>query len=168
MPEHYQFHPNRPQVRAVAAAVAVVFNVPVPVITGMGRSREKVVARRALCYLAAERIGYSMSHIGRCIQRDHTTVLHHVVRARIQVPLNAELRAMIDAAEALAWTQTHIGRSQHVGSAHKTATAADSAVGEPYVIPAADGVWSAGDLARMNRAFAVAFGSVSSFQSYQS
>ena len=69
---------------AARAIVDVVANVTgVPACAILGRCRQPQIARaRHMTYLAMYARGASFETIGRLMQRDHSTVLHGVRRAR--------------------------------------------------------------------------------------
>lgn len=64
-------------VRGIIAEVALAHRVTVEDILGHGRSAPLVKARHeAIIEVAIRRPAFSLSQIGRCFSRDHTTILH--------------------------------------------------------------------------------------------
>lgn len=61
--------------REVVAQVAAETGVAVELITGENRRPKTARARHIVCQRLRER-GYSLTKIGRLMQRHHTTVLH--------------------------------------------------------------------------------------------
>lgn len=64
-------------VEGLARMVATESAVPIEIILGRRRTRTVVAARRKLC-IALRDAGLSYPEIGRCIGRDHTSVIHLV------------------------------------------------------------------------------------------
>jgi chromosomal replication initiation ATPase DnaA len=64
-------------VRGIIAEVALAHRVTVEDILGPGRSAPLVEARhKAIIEVAVRRPAFSLPQIGRCFNRDHTTILH--------------------------------------------------------------------------------------------
>lgn len=64
-------------VRGIIAEVALAHRMTVEDILGAGRSAPLVKARhQAIIEVAIRRPAFSLSQIGRCFSRDHTTILH--------------------------------------------------------------------------------------------
>lgn len=72
---------KRTAVRVIAQQVALDTGIPINQI--LSRERRHVVARaRHLVMYRAHKAGHSLSHIGRCLDRDHTSVIHGIRRIR--------------------------------------------------------------------------------------
>lgn len=68
-------------VRTLVNKAAAVFDVPASQVYGPARFRPISRARQAV-YLAATEQGWGVSHIGRILNRDHSTVTYGVGNAR--------------------------------------------------------------------------------------
>ena len=68
--------------RRVLAVVAEEFATSAPQILSARRDRGIILARQALCYILREKLNWTLGEIGHFVNRDHTTVLHAVRRAR--------------------------------------------------------------------------------------
>ena len=53
-----------------------------------GRRAEVVRAKRMFCAILREHTGYTFSEIGRCINQDHSTVIHHISRHKASLTKN--------------------------------------------------------------------------------
>lgn len=63
-------------VRDLISIVCYLQDLSVDKFMGARQSREVVLARAAVSILA-HGFGHSFSHIGRCLGRDHSTIMHH-------------------------------------------------------------------------------------------
>jgi chromosomal replication initiation ATPase DnaA len=72
-------------VRGIIAEVALEHRVTVEDILGHGRSAPLVEARhKAIIEVAIRRPAFSLSQIGRCFNRDHTSVLHVLRKNKVR------------------------------------------------------------------------------------
>lgn len=95
----------RPHLKAVLVAVARRWNVEVDDLASIRRTQKLVEPRRAFYALARQLTLRSIAEIGRMIDRDHTTALHHILRAE---PVMAELRQTLTAGAGLdAWLEAY-------------------------------------------------------------
>jgi chromosomal replication initiation ATPase DnaA len=76
-----------PSIARLVAAVAVEFDLTERAILSPRRDAAFVTARQVVMHLAVTQLCKSLPTIGRCLQRDHTTVLHgsRVIARRICV-----------------------------------------------------------------------------------
>jgi chromosomal replication initiation ATPase DnaA len=65
------------ELRALLVAIANLHGITAQAMRGRGRKPYLVDARRDFCRAASSR-GYTTPAIARAIDRDHTTVLHHL------------------------------------------------------------------------------------------
>ena len=72
-------HANRKTVRAIAEQVAMDLGLSLDEILGPTR-RQPITRARQLIMYRAHQAGHSLSHIGRCLNRDHTSVLWGIRR----------------------------------------------------------------------------------------
>lgn len=56
--------------------------IPVAAVRGQVRTRAAISARRAIC-IELRKLHMSYGEIGRMINRDHTSVIHHLKRAGV-------------------------------------------------------------------------------------
>ncbi len=71
----------RPTCRALVALVAEFYGLRVDEITGPGRRRLLIEARRMACFLCKRVVDASTTQIGRALKRDHSTVCYHLAQA---------------------------------------------------------------------------------------
>ena len=90
--------PPEPTIREVQRATAAIFGVPLAAMTERGNTRDITRARHAAMYLARRLTGKSTTVIGRAFERDHTTVLNGVERARDIFRHDPAFRMLIAAA----------------------------------------------------------------------
>lgn len=77
--------------RAVAELTAKAFDTNLKILCSTSRSREHTKARFAVWYLVKEfRPEASLKELGRLLDKDHTTVIHGLVRAKEFAELNRE------------------------------------------------------------------------------
>lgn len=69
-----------PSIAEIEAATCIEFNVRLNDMRSDRRWQEVARARQVAMFLARERTPYSLPQIGRCFNRDHTTVIHAVRR----------------------------------------------------------------------------------------
>jgi chromosomal replication initiator protein len=91
-----------PSITRLIAAAAAEFGVNWRAITGEVRVAEIVLARQVVMYLAATRLHRSLPVIGRCLNRDHSTVLHGRDRIAALVAQDADLAARVERVAAAA------------------------------------------------------------------
>jgi chromosomal replication initiation ATPase DnaA len=74
-----------PSIARLVAAAAAEFDVTERAILSPRQDAAFVTARQVVMHLAVTQLCKSLSAIGRCLQRDHTTVLHgsRAIAARI-------------------------------------------------------------------------------------
>jgi hypothetical protein len=85
-----------PSVQAIQAVVASIAGVPLQSMTQACQRQFFVRPRWVAMFIAHDRYGYSLCHIGRRFRRDHTSVLHAMRRmARMRIDDN-EIRDLID------------------------------------------------------------------------
>lgn len=65
-----------PSIRRVVEAVAAEWGVTPAAILSVRRAAVFVEPRQVAMWLAAQHLGHSLPRIGRCLLRDHTTVMH--------------------------------------------------------------------------------------------
>lgn len=87
--EPYLPYPRSPRQRShglaaseVVAVVAAHFGVTAGELISASRRREVTEARQAAMLVLHDHMGYSYSDVGRMLDRDHTTVMAGVARAR--------------------------------------------------------------------------------------
>jgi chromosomal replication initiation ATPase DnaA len=78
---------------SIVAECASHYRVQVGHILGQSRLSEVCRARMAACYIAHLH-GYSYSHIGRQLERDHSTVMHAVARVSASPTWRADVEAL--------------------------------------------------------------------------
>jgi chromosomal replication initiator protein len=91
-----------PSITRLIAAAAAEFGVNWRAITGEVRVAEIVLARQVVMYLAATRLHRSLPVIGRCLNRDHSTVLHGRDRIAALVAKDPDLAARVERVAAAA------------------------------------------------------------------
>lgn len=76
----------RPDAEAIIAATCSVCGITKTLLFAQHRWQKLVEARRIASYLMVDGRGLSMPQAGKIMQRDHTTILHHVrtVRRRLE------------------------------------------------------------------------------------
>lgn len=74
----------RPSIR-VAYFVGRYFNLPPESIKGERREKRFVKARQLTIYILREDFKFSLTQIGRCMNRDHSTVLHSIRSVNRQI-----------------------------------------------------------------------------------
>lgn len=79
----------------ISERISGTFNVPKTSILGKSRKLEFLTGRHALCYVATN-FGYSSVKIGKFIGRDHSTVLHSVIRAKEKMVTDDEFKRLVD------------------------------------------------------------------------
>jgi hypothetical protein len=62
----------------VADAICEKHYITLDALRGYGRTRELVVARREFSFICYYKLGKSTSQIGKYINKDHTTIVHHL------------------------------------------------------------------------------------------
>jgi chromosomal replication initiation ATPase DnaA len=85
-----------PSIGRLIAAAAAEFGVTYRAILGHVRVAEIVVARQVVMYLAATRLHRSLPLIGRCLNRDHSTVLHGRERIAVLVARDPDFAARVE------------------------------------------------------------------------
>lgn len=84
--------------RDIIAEAANIFGLPEAQIVGRSRERRYLLPRYACCYLGRRLTSMSYPMIGRAFDnRDHSSVIHAVRRAKHQLERDPEYRAYIDA-----------------------------------------------------------------------
>lgn len=93
----------RPDAEAIIAASCSVCGITKTLLFAQHRWQKLVEARRIAAYLIVDGRGLSMPQAGKIMQRDHTTILHHVrtVRRRLEAG-DADLAATISSVGRLA------------------------------------------------------------------
>ncbi|WP_374653090.1 helix-turn-helix domain-containing protein [Dongia sp.] len=76
-------------------ATAEVFGVHKILLAGVGRARRLAYPRFAFYLVARETLGLSLPAIGRAVSRDHTTVMHGLVRAEELKARDADFAAKV-------------------------------------------------------------------------
>ena len=86
--------------KLIADRVCRFHDVSPEELRGVSRKAQVALARMCVCYWARQLIGCSYPHIGRFLDRDHTTVLHaeRVYRKRASIARAARRQARICAA----------------------------------------------------------------------
>lgn len=74
--------PVRPTCKTVISIVAQYYGIRKDEIPGLGRSRYQIKARRMACVACQRILRVSTTRIGRVLNRDHSTVCHHLARSR--------------------------------------------------------------------------------------
>lgn len=96
---------TRPPLRSILIAVSRRWNVEVDDLIATRRTQKMVEPRRAFYALARQLTLRSIAEIGRMLSRDHTTALHHIIRAE---PIMAELRQALTAGAGLdSWVEAY-------------------------------------------------------------
>jgi chromosomal replication initiation ATPase DnaA len=91
-----------PMIGRLIAAAAAEFGVTYRAITGPVRVAEIVLARQVVMYLAATRLHRSLPTIGRCLNRDHSTVFYGRDRVAALVAQDPAFAARVDRVAAAA------------------------------------------------------------------
>lgn len=74
---------------------AAVFGTSVPRILSARQDRATARARQAVCFVLGEVPHWSLPRIGRFLNRDHTTVLYSIAKARAVAATNPEFAAKL-------------------------------------------------------------------------
>lgn len=91
-----------PSIGRLIGAVAAEFGTTDRAILGEVRVAEIVLARQVVMYLAATRLHRSLPLIGRCLNRDHSTVFHGRNRIAALVAADPDLAARVERVAAAA------------------------------------------------------------------
>jgi chromosomal replication initiator protein len=81
-------------VRKIQQATAAFYDIPVDQLRGRSRLRRFAEARQVAMYLAKNRTAHSYPALGSIFGRDHTTVLHAVVKVEKTERLKAAAAAI--------------------------------------------------------------------------
>jgi|GEM_PF-26415 len=81
---------------AVQRVVAKRFGLTPEALSGKRRDREAVSARQIAMHLMRELTEMSLPGIGSLFGRDHTTVLHSCDKVRSQIPMDEDLRSLVE------------------------------------------------------------------------
>lgn len=73
---------NRDLIMDIVRAVSEATEIPVAHIQGPRKTREVVLARWMICYLAHVESGFTVEAIARVLRRDHSTVCHAIAKER--------------------------------------------------------------------------------------
>ncbi|MBI3961649.1 MAG: chromosomal replication initiator protein DnaA, partial [Deinococcus sp.] len=82
---------SQPSLAQIGQLVAEHYGVRVADLRDKSRTKEVVVPRQVAMYLIRETTGCSLPEIGQYFGRDHTTVLHGIVKIRSQLAADHEL-----------------------------------------------------------------------------
>lgn len=93
-----------PAISRLVHAAAAEFGVSVGAILSPRRDAAFVEARQVVMYLAVAHLGRSLPTIGRCLQRDHTTVLYAHRRIAARIAAEPDLAARVARVAAIADT----------------------------------------------------------------
>lgn len=85
--------------KPILKAVSTHYGVPIPTIQGESRQKFAVFPRHVAWYIASLHTGLSMAAIGRRSARDHTTVLHALVKIRRRLLWDSDLASVIQMLE---------------------------------------------------------------------
>jgi chromosomal replication initiation ATPase DnaA len=91
-----------PSIRRLVSAAAAEWGVPPAALLSAGRQRQLARPRQAVMYLAATRLNHSLPLIGRCLRRDHSTVLYGRYRMADLIEQDPDLAARVERVAAAA------------------------------------------------------------------
>lgn len=94
-----------PSIARLVSVTAAEFDVTAPAILGPRRGPEFALARHVVMFLASTRTKHSLAVIGRCLNRDHTTVLHGIRRIAELVKADPAFAARLERVAAAAQDQ---------------------------------------------------------------
>ncbi|MGO4338994.1 helix-turn-helix domain-containing protein [Labrys sp. KB_33_2] len=95
----------RPPLRTILIVVARRWGVEVDDLIATRRTQKLVEPRRAFYAISRQLTLRSVAEIGRMLSRDHTTALHHIIRAE---PIMVELRQALTAGTGLdSWVEAY-------------------------------------------------------------
>lgn len=95
-----------PSIARLVEAAAAEFDVEPAAITSPLRLGELVQARQVVMHLAVTRLRHSLPIIGRCLNRDHTTVLHGARCMAARIAADPDLAARVARVAAAIATAT--------------------------------------------------------------
>lgn len=84
-----------PSIATIEAAACAEFGIRLDDMRSDRRGHGIAQARMAAMFMARERTPYSLPHIGRCFDRDHTTVMHAVARVALLAAADPEFAAKV-------------------------------------------------------------------------
>lgn len=98
--------PDRPvsfpavrRMNVVLCIAAQEFDIRVAEMKGVSRSRDFVVPRQVAIYICSAMFGSSLTAIGRVFNRDHSTVLNAIRKARALIAADENLRTVAERIE---------------------------------------------------------------------
>jgi hypothetical protein len=85
---------SRASVGDITELGALISGVTVQAIKGKSRLDMLVRVRHAICLIAVE-IGHGIAHTGRCLDRDHSTVMNSLEKAKILIEKDEVFAAFV-------------------------------------------------------------------------
>jgi len=102
-------HEPIPSYRTILREVAAKHNTTVAAIIGGSHARSIMPARRQAAARMYLELGMSLTSIGERMNRDHTTILHMLRKAAVEVP---ELAALIEQRRMMADAERELKQSE--------------------------------------------------------